>query len=113
MALDDDFAGFRDFRFEHRVLSQPPHQHAGAAVDEALGQTLVQRVGQPVLYAAGDALPMLGIGEPVRTVCREGPGPDMGDAVRERIDVAVGAVGLRHLRGEPVVGIVPSRIRKP
>ena len=93
---------FGDFGFEHCVLAQPPHQHAGAAVDEALGQTLVQRVGQPVLDAARDALPVLGIGEPVRAVCRKGPGPDVGDPVRERIDIAVGAVRLRNLRGEPV-----------
>ena len=102
MALDHDFAGLADFGFEHRVLAQPPHQHAGAAIDEALGQPLVQRVGQLVLDRARDALPVLGIGEPVRTVRRKGPGPDMRDAVRERVDVAVGAVGLRDLAGEPV-----------
>ena len=51
---------------------------------------------------ARDALPMLRIGQPVRTVGHEGPGPDMRDPVRERIDVAVGPVGLRHLAGEPV-----------
>ena len=28
----------------------------------------------------------------------------MGDAVGERVDVAVGAVGERHLLGEPVIG---------
>ena len=43
------------------------------------------------------ALPMLGIGEPVRTVRHEGPGPDVRDPVRERIDIAIGAVGLRDL----------------
>ena len=48
------------------------------------------------------ALPMLGIGEPVRTVGREGPGPDMRDAVRQRVDVAVGVVRLLDLAGEPV-----------
>ena len=47
-------------------------------------------------------LPMLGIGEPIRAVGGEGPGPDMGDAVRQRVDVAVGVVGLRDLAGEPV-----------
>ena len=102
VAFDHDLAGFADLRLELRVLAQPPHQHAGAAVDEALGQPLVQRVGQLVLDAAGDALPMLRIGQPVRPVGDKGPGADMGDAVRERIDIAVGAVGLRHLRGEPV-----------
>ena len=80
--LDNDFASFRDFGFEHCVLAQPPHQHTGPAIDEALGQTFVQRVGQPILHAARDALPVLGIGEPVRTVCRKSPGPDVGDTVR-------------------------------
>jgi len=102
--LNDDFAGFRDFSFEHCVLAQPPHQHAGPAVNEPLGQTFVQRVGQSVLDAPGDALPVLGIGEPVRTVCRKSPGPDVGDTVRKRIDIAIGAVRLRHLAGEPFVG---------
>ena len=101
VTLDNDIAGFCDFSFEHRVLAQPPHQYAGAAVDKPLGQTLVQRVGQFVLDAARDALPVLGIGEPVRTVCRKGPGPDVGDPVRERIDIAVGAVRLRYLPSKP------------
>ena len=37
-------------------------------------------------------------------VRHERPGADVGDAVRQRVDVAVGAVGERHLVGEPVVG---------
>ena len=97
VALDHHLAGLADVGLERRVLAQAPHQHAGAAIDETLGQPLVQRIGQPVLDRARDLLPMLGIGQPVRTVGREGPGPDMGDAVRERVDVAVGVVGLRHL----------------
>ena len=114
MAFDHDLAGLADFSFEHRVLAQPPHQHAGAAVDEALGQTLVQRIRQLVLDRAGDALPMLGIGEPVRTVRDKGPGADVGDAVRQRVDVAIGAdrparPGGRTSRPESC----PSRIRKP
>ena len=50
MPLDEDVARLGDFRFEHRVFSQPPHQHAGAAVDEPFGQPFVQRIGQLVLY---------------------------------------------------------------
>ena len=97
VAFDHDFAGLADFGFERRVLAQPPHQHAGAAIDEALGQPLVQRIGELVLDAARDACQCSGIGEPVGTVGREGPGPDMRDAVGERIDIAIGAVGLRDL----------------
>ena len=102
MALDGHFASFSDFGFQHRVLSQPPHQHAGAAVHEAFGQTFVQRIGQLVFDRAGDALPMLRIGEPIGAVGDESPGPDMRDPVGEGVDVAVGAVGLRHLLGEPI-----------
>ena len=102
MALDRHFARLSDFGFQHRVLSQPPHQHAGAAIDEAFGQPLMQRIGQLVLDRAGDPLPMLRVGEPVRAVGDESPGPDMRDPVGEGVDVAVGSVGLRHLAGKPV-----------
>ena len=68
MAFDRYFTGFSDFSFKHRVLSQPPHQHAGAAVHEAFGQALVQRIGQFVLDRAGDTLPVLRVGEPIRAV---------------------------------------------
>ena len=104
VALDHDLAGLVDFGFQCRVLAQPPHQHAGAAVDEALGKALMQRIRELVLDAARDGLPMLGIGKPVRTVRHEGPGPDMRDPVRQRVDVAVGPVGLRDLGGKPVGG---------
>ena len=93
---------FSDFGFQHRVLSQPPHQHAGAAVHEALGQALVQRIGQLVLDRAGNALPMLRIGKPIRAIGDESPGPDMRDPVGKGIDVAVGSVGLGNLASEPV-----------
>ncbi len=102
VAFDHDFTGLADVGFERGVLAQPAHQHAGAAVDEALGEPLVQRVGELVLDRARDALPVLGIGEPVGTVGGEGPGADMGDAVRQRIDVAFGMVGVLDLAGEPV-----------
>ncbi len=59
-------------------------------------------VRQPVFDAARDTLPVLGIGEPIRTVGRKGPGPDMGDARRQRIDVAVDAIRQRDLAGEPI-----------
>ena len=64
----------------------------------------MQRIGQLVLDRARDALPMLRIGKPVRTVGRKGPGPDMRDPRRQRIDVAVDPIGLRDLAREPIVG---------
>ena len=44
LTFDRDVAGGRDFRFEHRVLSQAPHQNARAPVDKALGEPLMERV---------------------------------------------------------------------
>ena len=102
MALHHDLAGFLDLGFEHRVFSQSPHQHAGTAIDEPLGETLVQGIGKLVLDGTRYRLPVLGIGQPVRSVGSESPGPDMGDPRRKSIDPAIGMVGLRHLLGEPV-----------
>src|SRR5262249_24320283 len=95
-------AGLAVCGWGHRVLARPPHQHAGAPVDETLDETFVQRIGELDLDRAGDPLPVLRVGEPVRTVCRKGPGPDVGDTGRERIDVAVGEVRQRYLAAEPV-----------
>ena len=88
---------------QHAVLSQPPHQHAGAPVDETFRQTLVQRIGKPVLDRAGNALPMIGVAKPVRPVRGEGPGPDVRDPRRKRVDVAVDVIGLCDLAGKPIV----------
>ena len=44
LTLDGNVAGGRDFRFEHRFLSQAPHENARALVDEALGETFMERV---------------------------------------------------------------------
>ncbi len=102
MAFDHDLAGLADVGLKRGVLAHAPHQHAGAAIDEALGEPLVQRVGELVLDRTRDPLPMLGIGEPVQPVGRERPGPDMGDAIGQRIDVAFSVVGEVDLAGEPV-----------
>ena len=104
VTLDHDFAALPDLGLENRILAQSTHQHAGAAVDEPLGEALMQRVRQLVLDRAGNALPVLGIGEPVGAVGGEGPSPDVGNAVRERVDVAVDAVRLLDLAGKPVNG---------
>ena len=67
-------------------------QRAGAPVDEALHQRLVQRVGEPVLELAGAALPGRRVGEPVGAVGDIGERAHAGEAHRQRVDVAVGAV---------------------
>ena len=106
MALDGHFARLPDFSFQHCVFSKPPHQHAGAAVNETFGQPFVQRIGQLVLNHARDALPMVRIGKPIRAVGNESPSPDMRDPVGEGVDVAVGPVGMSNLTSEPIGGDV-------
>src|SRR5262249_57855160 len=53
---------------------------------------------------ARNALPMLGVNQPVRTIRGKCPGTDVGDAVRQRIDVPLGAICLFDLASEPVGG---------
>ena len=62
----------------------------------------MQRVRQFVFDRARDALPVLGVAQPVRTVRRKRPGADVSDAVRERVDVAVGVIRLLDLTREPI-----------
>ncbi len=72
-------------------------EHGGAAVDEALGQPLVQRVAQPRFDLAGALGPFGGLGQPVGAVRDIGPAADPGEAVGQRLDVAA-----RHCRaGRP------------
>src|SRR5262249_28038974 len=66
-------------------------------------ETFMQGVRKTILDAAGPQLPMERIGKPV-PVGNESPGADMGDAGRQRVDVAVGAVAIRELPGEPFFG---------
>jgi len=69
----------------------------------ALGQKIVGVFLQKLLFlldGAAALLPMGRIGEPVRPVRNIGPGPDMGDPRRQRIDIAIGAIGLRDLLGK-------------
>ena len=44
LTLDGNVAGGRDFRFEHRFLSQAPHENARPPVNEALGEPFMERV---------------------------------------------------------------------
>ena len=107
LALDGNVPAGGDLSFQHRILSQAPHQDAGAPIDETAREAFVQGVGQPVLYPTRLALPMHRIDEPIRPVRHEGPGPPLRDALGERVDVAVGAVDHRDVLGEPIVGNAP------
>ena len=64
----------------------------------------MQGIGQPVLHRAGPFLPVAGVGQPVAAVRHIGPGADVGDALNQGLDVAVGALDADHLVGHPVGG---------
>ena len=60
-------------------------------------------VGKTILYRPCSFLPLNGVAQPSRAVGDERPRTNVGNARRERIDVAVGAIGQCHLLGEPVL----------
>ena len=112
MAFDNHFSGVADFGFEHRVFPEAPHQDACPAVNEPFRQAFMQCIGKPVLDLPGRFLPMGGVRQPSGTVRKIGPGPDMRDARRQGIDVAVGPVGHRApARRTSLRLIMPVRAR--
>ena len=90
------------------VRADVAHQHRGAAVDEALGQPFVERVGQAALDRARALGPFGGVGEPVGALGDIGPAADPGEAVGERLDIAGDIVEPRDFGGEPFVRDVPA-----
>ena len=58
MALDDDLAGAGDRAHQRAAVLHAAQQMGLAAVDEALGQDAMERVGELVLDGAGALLPM-------------------------------------------------------
>ena len=104
MLLDDDAAVLLDLGEQAVLVAHALHEHAGALIHKTLRELLVQRVGEPVLDLAGLGLPVIGVLEPFAPVRDKGPGADMGDAVRQRVDVALGVVRLLDLAREPILG---------
>ena len=104
LILDAHFAAFAHPGHEALLLFQPAHQNAGAPVNESLRQRAVQRIRQAVFYIAGLAAPMIFVIHPALALGNICPGADEGEAAREDIDIALGAVDAPHLAGEPVIG---------
>ena len=63
----------------------------------------MQRIRQSVFDLARLFLPVCRIGKPAGPVGDEGPGADLGNAVRQRVDVAIGGIGAAHLLGHVVL----------
>src|SRR5690606_17854202 len=103
-AFDQNLAIAVYSRHKILILAQTFHQDAGAPIDKALRQSLVERVRQPILYITRALLPMRWIVKPIGPVGHIGPGPHMGKAGGERINVPVGAVKLANLARKPVIG---------
>ena len=104
IAFDRHFAAAVHRRQQFTPILHPPDECGGTPVDEALRETLVQRVRELVLDASGPLLPVAGVVEPVSVMGDVGPGADVGDALYQRLDVAVGAVEAGDLAGDPVGG---------
>ena len=104
MVLDVDRAVFGDIRRQLVLVAHALHQSRRPLVDEPLRQPLMQRVRQLILDLARPRLPMGRILEPVRAVRYERPGADMGQPVRQRIDIAIRAIRERNLLGKPIFG---------
>jgi hypothetical protein len=104
MVLDQNLTVRADLGHHLLLIAQAPHEYTGAPVDETLCQAFMKGVGQRVLDRAGAILPMLGILEPLGAMGHVGPGANLGEPVRQRVEIPVGAVGLRHLVGKPVLG---------
>jgi hypothetical protein len=65
LAFHGDFAVVGHARHDLGGDVQRAHEHAGAAVDEAGHQPLVEGVAQAVLELAGARLPFAGVAQPV------------------------------------------------
>ena len=100
-ALDANLTRSRHRRDQFVVGSEPAHQKGGAAVNKALGDAVVQRVGEPVLDTASALLPSRRPFDPVAAMGDVGPGAGVGDAHHQGVDVAIDAVEIGHLPGDP------------
>ena len=102
-------AGLIDLRLEPTLLPKPAQECGGAAVDELLGETLMERIRQPVLHRPRPLLELRGTLHPVAAMGEIGPGADVGDAGRQGVDVAVGAIQPGDPLGHPVPRQPPAR----
>lgn len=84
------------------LLAACAHEHGTAAVNKTLGQPLVQRVGELVLDDPRPLLPVRRVIQPVAAVGNKCPGPGVGNARHQRVDIAIGPVKLGKLCRHPI-----------
>jgi hypothetical protein len=102
MAFDPDLARLRDRGEEFARFRQMADQRRCPAIDEALGQPVVERVGELVLDGERPILPAGRIVEPAGPMRDVGPGADMGDPLDQRVDLAFGSIEPADLGGHPI-----------
>jgi len=102
VAFQPYFAALIDLGRYHTFVFQVAEQHAGAPVDESLGETLMEGITQAIFNLTGLFAPIVWVCKPVFAVGDEGPGPDLLDPVTERFDVTFGIVAKADLLGNPI-----------
>ena len=101
--LDRDGAIVRETDVERLCVgSHAPHQKRGPAIDEALGQLFVQRIGKFLLKRRGFLRPMLRVLQPVWSLRHIGPSPDGRDPGRDLADIALDRIEPRQLCGDNI-----------
>ncbi len=104
MAFDLDLAIMAHRGQQIAVGGELLHQEGRAAIDEALRDAIMKRIGEPILDGARPLLPLRGLGQPIRAMGDIGPGADMGDARHQGVDVAIEPIETLHLLRDPIHG---------
>ena len=104
LPFDGDFALVVHFSHKALLLLQPAHQHRCAPVNKSLCQSVMQGIRQAVFYSARCAAPMVFVINPCSALRDIGPGPDIGQSFRERVNVAVSPVNACDIARQPVWG---------
>ena len=85
-----------------RILAHGLDQYRASAVDETLGQPLVQRVGQARFGGARARRHLVAGQDPVGPLADIGPAADRGDAALQGVDIALRPVELGNASGDVI-----------
>ena len=90
------------------LLSQSAQKHGCAPIYKSLGQTLVQRVRQPVFYRTRLLPPMTFVICPTFALCNIGPSPNKSEPFGQCIDVTICPIDDFNLTFHPFVWNAPT-----